>query len=166
MIPLLLYCLASLDATFIGYRAAAGRNALIYKKDYYRKALFRGFLWGQGAVAVICVAIGSFLLTSSDRGVLVKDLLLAGQRMLIVYIPYALIIFLAFGLRTIRSVDIRSITSVLIFGPFVLIRPVVAVIGVGWGILATQRIETVTIGILVLILMLSLESFVGWWYYK
>jgi hypothetical protein len=35
MIAVLLWLLATIDAAFIGYRAAAGRNALINKKNYY-----------------------------------------------------------------------------------------------------------------------------------
>ena len=49
---LLLYLLATCDAAFCGFRAAAGRNALLFKRAYYLRAMGRGALWGQLAVAV------------------------------------------------------------------------------------------------------------------
>ena len=76
----------------------------------------------------------------------------------IVYVPFALIIVLAFLVRSIRSVDIRSITSTLIFGPFTLIRPLVAIAGLLYGVLAAPRPATIVLGALVLTMMLSLEK--------
>jgi hypothetical protein len=75
----------------------------------------------------------------------------------VIYLPYAAFILVAFIFRIINSVDIRSITSTLIFGPFTLIRPLVAVIGVAYGVVAAPRVETIVFGIVVLTMMLSLE---------
>ncbi|MDT5270113.1 MAG: hypothetical protein QOH49_2299 [Acidobacteriota bacterium] len=82
--------------------------------------------------------------------------------MLLVYLPYAIIIVVAFGLRLIPSVDLRSITSLLIFGPFIFIRPFIAVAGLAWAVIAVPRVEILLLGLLVLLLMLSLEPFLGW----
>ena len=166
MTPVLLYCLASLDAAFIGYRAAAGRNALIDKRGYYRRAMLRGLLFGQCAAALIAAAIGAYLLSASDPRALLQGLLAAGARMLWVYCPYAVMIGTAFAVRAVPSVDVRSMTSVLIFGPFVLLRPAVAAAGIGWAIAAAPRLETALLGALILLLMLSLERLMGWCYYR
>jgi hypothetical protein len=161
MIALLLWLLATIDAAFIGYREAAGRNALIDKSAYYRRAMLRGALFGQVAAAIIAVVIACLILISDEPSALIRELERAGLRMLTVYIPYAIIIFLAFAVRAFPSVDIRSITSVLIFGPFTLIRPLVVVAGVAAGILASPRFATLLVGLLILALIFSLELLLG-----
>jgi hypothetical protein len=153
-----LWMLATLDAAFAGYRAAAGRNALINKRRYYLRAMIRGTIFGQLAVALAAIAILISLATTSDRQALLRDYNLAGTRMLLVYVPYAVTILLALVVRSIPSVDIRSITSTLVFGPFTLIRPAVAIAGLCYGVWAAPRIETVIVGAIVLIMMLSLEG--------
>ncbi len=81
--------------------------------------------------------------------------------MLLVYIPYALILLVTFVVRAVPSVDIRSITSVLIFGPFTLIRPIVVLVGAVWGVLAAPNIITVGLTSLIVCLMLGLEPIIG-----
>lgn len=162
MIPILLYLLATIDAACCGYRDAAARSALIRKDAYYRRALFRGAIFGQGAIAAAGLLILAFIMFSSDPALLIHDLNEAGRRMLLVYLPYAIIVVVALSLRLIPSVDLRSITSMLIFGPFILIRPFIAVAGVAWAMIAVPRLEIILLGLLVLLLMLSLEPFLGW----
>lgn len=157
----LLWLLATIDAAFVGYREAAGRNALIDKRRYYRRAMLRGALFGQIAVALAAAVIGLALWFSPEPFVLLGELQTAGERMLIVYVPYALIIFLAFAARTIPSVDVKSITSTVIFGPFTLIRPVVALAGIVWGFLAAPKFAVLLLGALVLSLMLGLERVIS-----
>jgi hypothetical protein len=157
MIPLMLWLLATMDAAFGGYREAAGRNALIDKRRYYLRAMVQGALFGQIAVAVAAVIVGLMLSIASDRQILLVAFEQAGARMLMIYLPYAGFILVAFIFRIINSVDIRSITSTLIFGPFTLIRPLVAVTGAVYGVLAAPRLETVLLGLVVLTMMLSLE---------
>lgn len=158
MIGLGLWLLATLDAAFTGYREAAGRNALINKRHYYRRAMIKGALFGQLAVGLAATAILLSLVFTSDRIQLMRDYNVAGARALLVYVPYAVVIMLAFVVRVIHSVDLRSITSTLIFGPFTLVRPVVAVAGVVYGVLAAPRVETLVLGVFVLTMMLTLEK--------
>lgn len=158
MIPFLLWLLATLDAGFTGYREAAGRSALIDKRRYYRIAMLRGALFGQIAIAVAAGVIMLMLLITPDSQTLLADFYRAGSRMLVVYVPYAAIILIAFIFRLVPSVDIRSITSTLIFGPFTLIRPLVAVAGLVYGVLAAPRVETIVLGLVVLAMMLGLEK--------
>lgn len=157
MIAFMLWLLATLDAAFAGYREAAGRNAFIRKRRYYQRAMLKGAVFGQVAVALAgCVMLISLAL-ATDRESLVADYQAAGFRMLFVYVPFAVIILLAFLVRSIRSVDIRSITSTLIFGPFTLIRPLVAFAGLLYGVLAAPRPAIIILGVLVLTMMLGLE---------
>lgn len=157
MIAGLLWLLATVDSAFIGYREAAGRNALIEKGAYFRRALVRGALFGQLAVLIVGVITAIALVASSDAATLFSQFELIGARMLTVYVPYALIILITFCIRAVPSVDIRSITSVLIFGPFTFIRPLVVLAGAVWGIVAAPGAITIAITVLIVSLMLGLE---------
>ena len=153
---LLLWLLATVDSAFIGYRDAAGRSALIDKRDYYRHALLRGALVGQIAVAIVGIVAGGMLATSTEPARLFATLEQVGTRMLIVYVPYALILTITFFIRAIPSVDIRSITSVLVFGPFTLIRPLVVLAGAVWGLLAAPTTSVLLLLLLIVSLMLGM----------
>jgi len=155
---IVLWLLATLDASFTGYREAAGRNALIDKRRYYRGAMIRGAVFGQVAVGMAAVVILVLLMLTRNPQSLIWDFEKAGSRMLVVYVPYATVILFAFLVRLIPSVDIRSITSTLIFGPFTLIRPLVAIVGLVYGVLAAPRVATVVLGLIVMTMMLSLEK--------
>ena len=87
MIAVLLWLLATVDSAFIGYREAAGRNALIEKRAYYRHALIRGALFGQLAVLIVGAITVIALVSSSNSGALFSSIELVGARMLSVYVP-------------------------------------------------------------------------------
>src|SRR5262245_56124870 len=162
MIPVFLWLLATIDSAFIGYREAAGRNALIDKRAYFRRALIRGALVGQVAVLVVGVITAVVLISSNDAGALFSKMESVGTRMLTVYVPYALVLLITFLIRAIPSVDIRSITSVLIFGPFTFIRPVVVLSGAVWGVVAAPGVITIAITVLIVCLMLGLGGILSW----
>jgi hypothetical protein len=162
MIPVVLWLLATVDSAFIGYREAAGRNALIDKKDYYRHALIGGALFGQLAVLTAGAFAAIALARANDARALFADMELVAARMLSVYVPYAIIILITFLIRAVPSVDIRSITSVLIFGPFTFLRPVIVLAGAVWGALAARNAITIALTALVVCLMLGLEHALSW----
>jgi hypothetical protein len=157
MIAGLLWLLATVDSAFIGYREAAGRNALIEKGAYFRRALIRSALFGQLAVLIVGVITAIALATTGDPAALFSKFETVGARMLTVYVPYAIIILITFCIRAVPSVDIRSITSVLIFGPFTFIRPLVVLAGAVWGVVAAPGSITIAVTLLIVILMLGLE---------
>jgi len=162
MIPLFLWLLATIDSAFIGYREAAGRNALIDKRAYYRRALIRGALVGQVAVLIVGAITAIMLVSSNDAAALFAKIESVGVRMLTVYVPYALILLITFLVRAVPSVDIRSITSVLIFGPFTFIRPIVVLAGAVWGIVAAPGAFTIALTVLIVCLMLGLSGILSW----
>ena len=161
MTILLLWLLATVDSTFIGYREAAGRNALIEKRVYFRRAMIRGALAGQVAVAIVGIVAVAMLALSPQPAALFDDLERVALHMLLVYVPYALILAITFFVRAVPSVDIRSITSVLVFGPFTLIRPLVVLAGAIWGLLAAPRPSILLLIIVMITLMLGMESALG-----
>jgi L-asparagine transporter-like permease len=154
---LLLWLLATVDSAFIGYRDAAGRSALIDKRHYYRRALLRGALMGQIAVVIAGIVAIGILATTPQPARLIDTFEHVATRMLMVYVPYALILIATFFVRAIPSVDIRSITSVLVFGPFTLIRPLVVLAGAIWGLLAAPTASVTLLLSLVVTLMLGME---------
>jgi hypothetical protein len=162
MTALLLWLLATVDSAFIGYREAAGRNALIEKGSYYRRALVRGALLGQVAVLIVGVVATIALVSARDSSALFADIDSVGRRMLTIYVPYAVIILITFCIRAFPSVDIRSITSVLIFGPFTFIRPAIVLAGAVWGVLAAPSAIIFALVALIVGLMLGLEHVLSW----
>lgn len=154
---LLLWLLATVDSAFIGYRDAAGRSALIDKRHYYRRALLRGALMGQIAVAIAGILAVGLFAAAPQPARFFDTLEHVATRMLVIYVPYALILIATFFVRAIPSVDIRSITSVLVFGPFTLIRPLVVLAGAIWGLLAAPTASVTLLLSLVVILMLGME---------
>lgn len=88
---------------------------------------------------------------------LFESLVEAGRRMLAVYVPYALVVLAAFAVRAAPSVDVRSLTSTLVFGPFLFARPLVVAAGVAWGLAATRRADASALLLVVLAEMLLLE---------
>jgi hypothetical protein len=156
-----LWLLASLDAAFCGYRAAAGRSRLIRKRAYDRSAVLRGLAWGQAAVLLTGGAAALALAIAPQPDALLEDLLAVGWRMVLVYGPCALAIAVAFLLRVAPSVDVRSITSTLLFGPLTLARPAVIVGGLAFGVGRGAFPVTWALASLAAAAMLLLEPFLG-----
>jgi hypothetical protein len=159
-----LYLLATIDATMSGYSAAAGRSALIRKGPHYRASLGRGFVLGQIAAAVSLSLVLAAVQASPDPRAFRADLVRVWMRMLQVYLPFALTILAAFAFRLIPSVDVRCMTSTLVFGPLSGVRPLVAIAGLVWGVAAVPRPEIIAGGTAILILWLSLEWVLGFSY--
>jgi hypothetical protein len=157
MTLILLYLLATTDGALCGYRAAAGRSALINKRVYFRKALLRGAVIVQFAAAFSGLLLLAILAASSDRSYLMSDLLSAGARMIEVFVPYAVLVLLFLTFRLIPSVDVRSATSVMVLGPMTAARPFLAVAGVLFGILPANTLRTKVLGLTVLGLMFAVQ---------
>jgi len=153
----LLYLLATTDGALCGYRAAAGRSALINKRAYFRRALLRGAVVVQFGSAISGAVLLAILMLSNDRAYLMSDLLSAGARMIQVYVPYAILVLLFLTFRLIPSVDIRSATSVMVLGPMTAARPFVALGGVLFGILPAHTARTRVLGLFVLGLMFAVQ---------
>jgi hypothetical protein len=158
MTLLALYLLATLDGALCGFRAFAGRSALIHKRPYYTGAILRGAMAAQGAsflsLGVLLVATA----LSHHRSELRGDLAAAAGRMLWIFTPYAAAVLFHLSLRALPSTDIRAATSVMVLGPLTGLRPFVMIAGVLYGVRSSQLLETKFLGIFVLAAMLLLES--------
>ena len=161
MTLLWLYLLALLDGLLCGGRVSMGRCALIKKRAYYARALVRGLLGAQASSTIALVALLLVNRFSPNQRDLVEDLGDAAERMLWLFVPYAVAVVGSLALRMIPSTDLRSATSVFGLGPFTALRPLVMVAGVVYGIWGSQLVETRALGLFILGLMLWLEFFLN-----
>ena len=163
MIPTIinLYILANLDAMFSGICAASGREGQINKRRYYLNSMLVGAAWGQVACLLGLLILGVAATMSPDRQTAVQEMVAVGERMTTIYCMYALVIFLTFAVRAIPSVDIRSITSTVFFGPLTLLRPAVIVIGIGWGLALQPQVAVVIAAILIAVIMAPFRIFLN-----
>lgn len=123
----LLATLVLLDGTLCGFRAAAGRNARIFLFPYYVASLRRGALV---SAATVLVFLGAGLAVRATLGAPAWDSLLATADVLVkVYGVYATLVLMALLLYLSGSFDLGVLASVLVLGPFTLIRPYVIVGG-------------------------------------
>lgn len=134
MIPALLAVLAIVDAAFAGFRAAAGRDARIFKYAYYRRAMLFAAAAGAGLVVALAAATMTALLITAAPGAVYAELLGIGARMLQVFLGYTLLVLAALALYATARVDLRILATVAILGPFTLIRPLVIVAATIWGV--------------------------------
>ncbi len=162
MTLLALYLLALLDGLLCGLRASMGRCAAIQKREYYRRAAFFGVAGAQIISTLALMALLTVAASSSHRAELREDLQGAARRMLWVFLPYAILVLSNLALRLAPSNDFRSATSVFMLGPLTAIRPIVMIGGVLYGIYSSRLVGTRVLGMLVLVLMLSLEIALNW----
>lgn len=161
MIFALLCALALLDGGFAGYRAAAGRNALVVKTRYYQRAVVHGLVVAALNLVVIAVVAGLCLLLSSNPAALHADFAIAGEKMLLVFIPYSLAVVLTFLPFVCPWADVRVLTSVIIFGPFTLLRPFVAAGGLIFGLITKPRVEVALVCAAAVAVSLAMEPILG-----
>jgi hypothetical protein len=154
---LLLYALATVDGALVGYRVAGGRSALVDKTSYFRRAILRSALLVQPAIGVAVFVVVLLLLVAADSGQMTRELVVMGQRMLQIYVPYAVIVLGTLALRAVPSIDLRVATSVLVLGPATALRPYVMVAGVLWAALTSLRPEILLMATLLAGLMLAYE---------
>jgi hypothetical protein len=164
VIPALLAVLAIVDAAFAGFRAAAGRNARIFKWTYYRDAVLLGA--GAGACLVLVLALLTLLLlfSSGEPAARYGDLLVIGARMLWLFGTYALLVLGALLVYATARTDIRTLATVAILGPFTLLRPWVIVAATVFGVSAGTRFSAVVLTVLSSGAVLALGKGLDWWY--
>lgn len=122
-IPAVLLGLSMADAAFAGYRDAAGRDARVFKVEYYRRAIRRGLKFGLVTNACALVTLFAFAASSSSLTHFVQSFTDAAQTVLCIVGCYAVTVIAALGVWVAGEADVRTLASVLILGPFTLIRP-------------------------------------------
>ena len=159
-----LYVLLTLDAMFSGICAASGRDARIDKRAYFVNAMIHGIGWGQVACLLGLLILTTAVYASADPGQAVEQMVRVGERMVRVYVVYAVTILSFFVVRAIPSVDIRSMTSTVAFGPLTLVRPAVIVLGIGWGLSGGAQTSVAVAGLLIAVLMVPFRTLLNRWF--
>jgi hypothetical protein len=152
-----LYLLAVFDAGLSGYRAAAGTNPLVRKQRFYARAVLKALVLGQIAVAISATFIAATVWLSAQPDALTLALTRAARYCLEVYLVYAALTLAAFAFRAVPNRDLRSLSVILILGPFTLVRLPVAILGVLWALWNVARLEVALICAVTLGAMFSLE---------
>ena len=131
-VPAVLGVLALLDGCFSGFRAAAGRDPRTDKRAYARAACAQG---ARGGLVVLALITVCSLVAVADRPARYAEFVRAGTRMLLVLAPYAVLVLAALlGYVSLQRTSLQTLMGTLVLGPFTLIRPLVVVVAVLFGL--------------------------------
>lgn len=162
--PIALAVLALVDAAFAGFRDAAGRNPRIRKLGYFRRAVRRGLRAG----AVSCAAVALVVVVLVGRAPAPADAYSRIAEAATLWLwplgVYATLVLLALGVWLAAEPDLRALASVIILGPFTLIRPWWIAASCLWVATATASAEAVIASIAAAAAQLALEPALarGW----
>ncbi|RYZ44055.1 MAG: hypothetical protein EOO71_00865 [Myxococcaceae bacterium] len=154
LVPLLLGLLSVTDAAFAGFRVATGRDARIFKADFYRAAIRRGLLRGLFSVMGLGVGIAVACTLAPP---LFSQLLACAQAMLWVLLPYTTLTLVGMGVWATAEADVRTLASVVLLGPFTLIRPWVIVVAAVAGVSQAPGLAAALITVTACGVQLALE---------
>ena len=130
MTLLLLGVLAFIDGVLCGFRAAAGRNPRIFLWSYYGASMRRGAVF---ALFTIVLFLGAGLVLRAVGGEPAwSSLLAAAGKLVMVFGVYATLVLAALGLYLSSSFDLGVLASVIVLGPFTLVRPLIILAGGVW----------------------------------
>lgn len=147
--------LVLVDGTLCGFRAAAGRNPRIFLWPYYASSMKRA---GVLALVIISLYLALALLLSEFVGAeLLLELEGIAARMVRFYGLYATCVLAALALYLVGQLDVSVLATVLILGPFTLVRPVVIVAGVVYGLWGQFEIIVTVYAIMASCTMLGFE---------
>ena len=118
---LFLYLCATLLTVFVGFRDALGRNAKIYKESYYLSAIARAFFVGQ-------FFLGSLFFSATFYEVDMVVIEGVSKRCFWPFSLYIGMVMFAFLPYMIPNWEIKSMVTVLIFGPLTIVQPIVIII--------------------------------------
>jgi hypothetical protein len=121
-----LLLLALLDGTFAGFRASQGRTGLLDHHGADRRAAVRGGAVVAALLAPLIAAASADAITHPARLTAYER---AGEAMLAVYGPYAVLVLAALLSYSVLGWRQRYLASALILGPFTFLRPAIAVVG-------------------------------------
>ncbi|MCO5322064.1 MAG: hypothetical protein M9922_11785 [Microthrixaceae bacterium] len=126
------WVLVTLDCALIGYRLAMGRTARLDKRRYHQIASARGALLGQAPLAAV-TALGVLVVVRGGEEV-ATEFNSAMSRFIAAGGAYAGLILVASAMCSLRSVRVRTVASVVIFGPLTLLRPAVVILTVAFAV--------------------------------
>jgi hypothetical protein len=153
-----LLVIASLDASFAGFRASCGRSGLVRHRPADVIASRRGLLLGALLLAPVAAVIVADTAARPVRAELYSQ---AARAMLAVYLPYGLVVLLALAAYLTLSWRRRFLASALLLGPLTLVRPMVAVVGAGAAYGATRDLAVGFVSLAAVGAVLAVEPIAG-----
>jgi hypothetical protein len=148
--------LVAIDGAGSGFRAAAGRSARIDKLGWYARAMARGVAC---SIAVMALAL-VFAWWVADAEFWASSASIAWRCATIYGLVGAPVIALLI-MRMIPSVDLRSISSTLVFGPLTALRPIIVVIG-AWPALEAGGWHAILAAFIVCAMLLAEPILARW----
>jgi hypothetical protein len=157
-----LLLLALVDGACAGFRASAGRTGLIRHRQADRRAARRGAaLVAALMTPAVTLTCAGYVLHHPPGGLYLR----AGEAMLAVYGPYALVVLAALGCYATLGWRKRYLATAVILGPLTLIRPVVVVLGAAVAVLATHDVGVAIAAALAGLAVLAVEPVAGHLWY-
>jgi len=156
---LLLAVLAAFDLTLAGFRAAAGRDGRIHKKQLLRGAMVRGALGGLALVTVHAAIVG-VLVATGDASTW-PAFVSAGRDAVIVFGVFATSTALALAFWFAPMQELRLIPTLVVLGPLTLLRPLVIAGGLAWAAVRSGEPRVWIVAAIAGISMLYAERLLG-----
>ena len=153
-----LYLCATLLTIFVGFRDAAGRNAKIKKTSYYVRSMVRSFCVGQIMLGFL------FACAYSMEQFDISIIEVIAQRCFLPFSFYIAIVLMTFIPYMIPNWEIKSLVTVLVFGPLTSIQPIVILTTMMYALQSIDALcctETCFV-YMGCFLCLFFEKFLGW----
>ena len=154
-----LYLLATVLTLFVGFRDAAGRNARITKKHYYRNCVIRAFALGQAGLLPL---VGLAFLLSADLSVIEH----ISNRSVPIFLAYTSLVFITFVPYAIPNWEIKSLVTVVVFGPLTLLQPLIVIGSTLYAVIPFTHhpieVLLVCIGSLICLCFERVLGYLGW----
>ncbi len=157
MTATVLCLMALVDGALAGFRAWAGRDGRVVKRNARLKSAVRGATGAFAALILIATILIALLLASS---VAYEELVAAGNRMILVYAPFCLLVSLGFLGYFSASLEWQALSTVLVLGPATFVRPLVIVGGVvaaSWGTSGWTVVAASVSAVLIMVVELVLN---------
>ncbi|MCK6547990.1 hypothetical protein L6R52_19220 [Myxococcota bacterium] len=162
MIPfLLLATLAIVDAGFSGFRDAAGRNPRIRKQGYFRRAVRRGLKLGFVGCGVVGLVAALLVARAHSPSEALAALSVTAEVMVWSFGTYATLVLIALGLWLAAEPDLRTLASVVVLGPFTLIRPWWIVATCAWAAATAPQLEATITALVAALAQLTIEPWLA-----
>ena len=155
----LLGTLVFIDGTLCGFRAAAGRNPRIFLWGYYGASMRRGAVC---SVLTISAFLAAGLCVRAFGGEPAwTSLGEAAEKLVLVYGMFATLVLTSLGLYLSSSFDFGVLASVLVLGPFTLIRPLVIIAGALWAAATSATVSAAVLTVCGAMVMVLFERLMG-----
>ena len=149
------------DALLAGFRAAAGRDGRIAKRDYYRRAVARGAAAAVLIVGAHAVFVAVLVASAPDAAGAWRDLLRAGRDCVVIFGVFAVLATVAIAFWFAPSRELRLVPTLLVLGPLTLVRPLVIVSGLTFAAVRNPTTRVLIAALAAAATMLALEHVLG-----